>query len=518
MKTTSGLSMNGPENERAGSQVSGAPPELSARERALATLLLVGVGVCFLILQLTLVSMHRRPTWDEAIYLSQVAPRARALWFLPWRARGITLLIAPVLDLGGSVAAVRLFLALTFSTALIVAYWIWIPVLGAGAPLASAFFAGGWLAIESASEIKPNVAASLLGIAAVGLLARRLRGEDGGVVIWAAVSVALMALFRPSEAAALTAAAWLYVLLLRRSDWRILVPLTLGLAAGWLPWLIEMSVRFGGPLDALRLSSAAAQAGKASIWQNASLYLANTNGQLTGIPVLGVVWWGWIIIAWIIAVIGAKTRPERAAVGLCSFAALAFLLEYFAWIGVHQDRYLLPAYGLVAVLAAAGIMSLLRGPTLAKRIGAFSLVLVVPWAVWQGSVVRGVEDQAREREAILVPVGARVAELAAGRPCTLVSTNSAPYLAYAAGCVVPVIPARLQQLAQGSAPFAQGAIHHGGPSTSELKALSEGHGLVFVVAAGRVSPPLASLSPKAKFTEGKQLWRIYELGAHEPAT
>ena len=499
--------------EHVGSTASGTLFELSARERALAAWLVVGVGVVYLILQLALVPMHRRPSWDEAIYLSQVSPRAPALWFLPWRARGITLLIAPVLHLGGSLAAVRLFLVLAFSAGLVIAFWIWVSVLGLGAPLAMALFAGGWLALDSGSEIKPNFTASLLGIAAAGFVVRRLKGDGRGALIGAAASVALMAVFRPAEAVVLTAAVSLYILLFRRAEWRILVPLTLGLALGWLPWLIEMSIRFGGPLNALRLSSAAAQGGQAKVLHNVKGYLANTSGQRTGRPVLGVIWWSWIIVMWLTAVIRAKTRQERTAVGLCSFAVLAAIFEYFVWIGSHQARYLLPAYGIVAIPCAMGVVSLLRGRMPAKLVGTLSLVLVIPWAVWLGAVVRAVERPEQGHVPITVPLGERVSALTAGRPCTLASTVAAPVLAYTAGCVVPIVPARLGQLAQGSAPFTQGALPPGGPSASELKALTSGDGLVIIVAGGRVAPPLALLSPSATFTGENNTWHIYEFGA-----
>ena len=44
-----------------------------------------------------------RPSgWDEAVYVSQVTPGMEAMFMAAWRARGITLLIAPVTLLGGS--------------------------------------------------------------------------------------------------------------------------------------------------------------------------------------------------------------------------------------------------------------------------------------------------------------------------------------------------------------------------------------------------------------------------------
>ncbi|HJQ72922.1 MAG TPA: hypothetical protein VJ887_05875, partial [Actinomycetota bacterium] len=57
-------------------------------EIALARRLLLVVGVGYLVVQLFAFSLDRPPSWDEAIYLSQVSPGAVALPFLPYRARG----------------------------------------------------------------------------------------------------------------------------------------------------------------------------------------------------------------------------------------------------------------------------------------------------------------------------------------------------------------------------------------------------------------------------------------------
>ena len=80
-------------------------------EARLARRLLLVVGASYLVAQLLLFSPSRAPSWDEAIYLSQVTPGVHAIAFAPSRARGISLLVAPITMAGGSVAAVRLFLA-----------------------------------------------------------------------------------------------------------------------------------------------------------------------------------------------------------------------------------------------------------------------------------------------------------------------------------------------------------------------------------------------------------------------
>ena len=106
-------------------------------EVALARRLLLVVGLMFLGAQLLAFSLDRPPSWDEAIYLSQVAPGAEALPFVPSRARGITFLAAPVLQLGGSLVHVRLFLAVASAVALTAAFRSWAKVTGLGAVAAA---------------------------------------------------------------------------------------------------------------------------------------------------------------------------------------------------------------------------------------------------------------------------------------------------------------------------------------------------------------------------------------------
>ena len=121
------------------------------------------------------------PSWDEAIYLSQVAPGAEALPFVPSRARGITFLAIPVLQLGGSLAQLRLFLAVASAAALTAAFRMWAPVIGFGAVAAALLFAAAWPALFYGSELMPNLWVALVCVAATAVLARRLASRRGSV-------------------------------------------------------------------------------------------------------------------------------------------------------------------------------------------------------------------------------------------------------------------------------------------------------------------------------------------------
>jgi len=105
-----------PETERARpAATTGEGP--TDRERRLAWWLLLAVGVGFLVTQLVVAPPGRPSGWDEAVYVSQVTPGMEAMFMAAWRARGITLLIAPVTLLGGSLDAVHLYLTIVSAAA-----------------------------------------------------------------------------------------------------------------------------------------------------------------------------------------------------------------------------------------------------------------------------------------------------------------------------------------------------------------------------------------------------------------
>ena len=59
---------------------------------------LILVCLSFLVLQWMLFPHDRPPGWDESVYLSQITPGAEAAFFAGWRARGITVIVAPTVS------------------------------------------------------------------------------------------------------------------------------------------------------------------------------------------------------------------------------------------------------------------------------------------------------------------------------------------------------------------------------------------------------------------------------------
>ncbi len=217
--------------------------QLAAADRAAVRALAI-VGVVSFAAQLALAPWRIAPSWDESIYLSQVAP-GPALPFVASRARGIVAFVAPLAGAGVSLPFLRIVLAAAAAAAIVLAFVPWVRVIGRAAVWAAAVFASSWLSLFYGSEVMPNLWVAVLGVATVGVGIHAI-GSPGqrNLLAITALLTAAAASFRPPDAVAivvpiLVLAAWMRA-------WRPAGALLAGLVVGVGLWVIEMSVRFGG--------------------------------------------------------------------------------------------------------------------------------------------------------------------------------------------------------------------------------------------------------------------------------
>ncbi len=467
-----------------------------ARERALAWRLLIAVGIGYLIVQLATVPTSRPPGWDESIYLSQVMPGVDPMFFLASRARGITFLVAPVAWLGGSVRDVRLFLMVASAVAMTVTFRLWIPLVGLAAPLAALLFCGTWQSLVNGSEVMPNLWAAILGLATAGLTARALESGTTSHAVLAAAALGATALVRPTDATVVAAALGLYVLSCRRSHWRLLFVLGAGLIVGWLPWFIEMSVRFGGPVEALREAAAAGRVMTTSVGHNLFVHLAATGGELTPtrVPVPGAISWGLLAILAGVGIVRAVRPTERAVAILASIGALALGAAYVIFVWGTSPRFFLPVYAFASLPAAVGLVALLRATTWSRVAGAGLLALVIPWAIWQGAMPNRFLERRMTSTVALRDIGLRLRELADHRPCSFMSPHGYPMIEFAAGC------------------HGADLLRPRGPTASELAEFGADGREVFVILKREARPasPLGSIVPVPVPGPGRT-WLIYHV-------
>jgi hypothetical protein len=466
------------------------------RERQVAWWILLAIGAAYLVTQLLRFPSDRPSNWDEAVYVSQVTPGMEALFMAAWRSRGITLLVAPVTLLGGSLSDVRLYLTIVSAAALTSTFGLWIPLIGFAAPIAAFLFSFTWLALINGSAVMPNFWAAILGVAVAGLVARRLEGGSLTHAVLAAAMLGAMALIRPTEATVMAGVIGLYLLVFTRESWRFGLALGVGFALGWLPWVLEMSIRFGGPLNALRQARSAGHIAIAPVGENVLAHLGFTYGRAKlppdGLPVAGIVWWSLLVVLSLIALRRSVGSPARSAALLSFLATAAFALEYLVLVPIVAARFLLPAYAFAGLTAAIGVVSLIRSGIAARIVGAALLLLIVPWAIWQGEVgTRVLANQLRPAEKLFA-AGVALKELANGRPCSFVSPANFPQVQIASGC-------------NG------GQLTSPTPTAAQLDAVAAGQEVfIILLRPAKARSPLADLEP-TRLRAVRRPWFVYQL-------
>ncbi|MFE1762687.1 hypothetical protein ACFW81_00455 [Streptomyces angustmyceticus] len=200
--------------------------------------------------------------WDETVYLSQVDRQVPAAFFSAPRARGVSLLLAPMAALTTSAPVLHCYLAVLSGAALLLTLCVWRRLLPAPVPaLGGALFAGLWITLFYGPQAMPNLWAAYAALAATGCFLRAVRQPsrqlapraDRRAAAGLAVAVAVAALMRPTDAVWL--AVPLFAAALCVPSWRrpaVLLALPAGLVLGCAQWVVEAYLSYGGLLARLR--------------------------------------------------------------------------------------------------------------------------------------------------------------------------------------------------------------------------------------------------------------------------
>ncbi|MFF4507544.1 hypothetical protein [Streptomyces sp. NPDC001401] len=404
---------------------------------------LAAVAGAFTLAQLVVVRPGMRLGWDEAVYVSQVSPHAPAAFFSAPRARGISLLVAPIAGWSSSTPLLRVYLALLSGLGLFLALRAWrglfpVRVLALG----GALFASLWVTVFYGPQAMPNywVAVGALAGVACFLHAQADRTRQGPV--WGlAASAVLMAWMRPTDALWTSLPLLFALVCLRRwRHGRLLTALAGGLAAGAAEWVIEAYVRFGGLGQ--RLSEGSEIQGELGWHIAIGDQLRSLGGRSLCRPCTGAMpnpavtaWWFAlpVLAALGLAVAVRARRTPLTALPLACAATAA--IPYLFLIGYAAPRFLLPAYALLAIPVADALAWLVTAPSPAWRPIAVTLLavglaghLAVQYAVLAHTARRTTADHEgwARTAAALHRMGVRP-------PCLLTGPSAIP-IAFSAGC------------------------------------------------------------------------------------
>ncbi|OIK29602.1 hypothetical protein [Streptomyces malaysiense] len=405
-----------------------------------AALPLAAVAAAFTLAQLLLVRPGMGLGWDEAVYVSQVGVRAPAAYFSAPRARGISLLVAPVAAWSSSTVLLRCYLAVLSGLALYVASRAWrglfpprVIVLGA------ALFASLWVTLFYGLQAMPNYWVAVGASVTVGSYLRAGAPRSGRAAFGGlAAGAVLMGWTRPMDAV------WVVLPLLatglRHRHWHRLSVLLAGLAAGVAEWVVEAYVRYGGLLH--RLSEGSAIQGGLG-WHLAVVdQLRSLGGRTLCRPCAGALpgplvtfWWCALPLLAALALLFAVRAGRTAVTALPLACAASAAFPYLFLIGYAAPRFLLPAYALLAFPVAAALLRLASAPPPRRRPvarGALLLVAAVHLGVQLTVLVR-TTDVATAGHRSWSRTAATLHRLGVRAPCLVTGEDALP-VAFYAGC------------------------------------------------------------------------------------
>lgn len=414
-------------------------PAPGGARRTRGTAALAAVAAAFTLAQLLLVRPGMGLGWDETVYVSQVSAHAPAAFFSAPRARGVSLLVAPVASWSSSTALLRIYLAALSGLALFLALRAWHGLFRDRVlALAGALFASLWVTVFYGPQAMPNYWVAVGALSTVGCFLRAGAGRGRSAYRGLAASAALMAWMRPMDA--VWAVLPLLVLGLAHRRRRPLAVLLAGLTAGAAEWVVEAYLRYGGLVHRLA-EGAAIQGGLgghlAVVDQLRSLGGRTLCRPCTGDlphPVVTVWWFALPLLAALGLTVAVRARRTAATLLPLACAATAafpylFLIDYAA------PRFLLPAYALLVLPAADALVYLVGAPPPRRRPAVATLVclgLAAHLAVQLAVLVHTVDATTAQHRG-WSRTAAALHRLGVRPPCLLTGDEAIP-IAFYTGC------------------------------------------------------------------------------------
>jgi hypothetical protein len=414
----------------------------SLRQGQIALLL---VGLMFLVVQLVIVRHPLGLSQDESNYLAKVDPRVPELYWTQPRAWGMPVLAAPVAVFSPSLTIYRLYFGFLSSAGLIAAFWPWLRVLRPMvAPAAALFFSTIWFTAAFVSLVMPNLYVALGAVAVTGLFLRAVHDPVWWRLALTTAAAGLVALVRPTDSVLVIAplcAIALVVSRLRRL--KVLAAVAVGELLGWLPWIIEGYLRFGGPVERLRAAETSGTHGLNLRSSNLLIFprlldgtpmyccSGGTPSDAGPVPLALTTWLvGVLVIAALGVVWSVSERrlPEMMLVCLPAGVLAAF---YLLLPGFTALRFLLPAFALLSLPVAFALVHTMR------RWRKTAAVIIV--AALVGHVAPMLLLAERQMDAIWrwrsaqVQAAAALQPLIIKRPCLVIANPPSP-LAFYLGC------------------------------------------------------------------------------------
>lgn len=372
--------------------------------------------------------------WDEAVYLAEVMPGVTSAGMGPHRARGISLLAAPVAWIG-SIWVLRAYLLCAWTAMLAYAFSSWRPHIPTVAVIVGSGLLGlSWQALLYPTELSPNLWVAGTAVALMAQVRPRPGRGVGHLVALGSLATALF-LLRPVDAMIVTVGAIGTALATPEpADRPAIAAVVGGSIVGASAWSVEAFLRFGGPIARLQEAGALVARDTDPVVQHLRLL----DGPLMGPdpdPTLSwsaLVWFGVLALTAVLATVHDVSRRGARGSSLLPVTLTATALAaVYANVGVLAPRFLLPAVALLAVPAGAGIA---RAQQRIGRVGTGVVIaLLLPMVVWNVGTAARLHDEQVEARAEVDALAAALPDVYQP-PCSFASVYAWPQLQVATGC------------------------------------------------------------------------------------
>ncbi|MGB8362874.1 MAG: hypothetical protein WCE80_15855 [Acidimicrobiia bacterium] len=389
------------------------------------------VAVVYASSQLLLLDTSRFFSWDEAIYTSQVSPFADALSMGAHRARGVTLIVAPVAAITDSMPVLRSYLALVSSAGLFGAFVVWCRSVRWAAPIAAGLFATSWIAVYYGSAVYPNLYSALIAVAATGITLRVDTSESRTTLFVLGGVMTVGMLVRPTEAVIVAVCVVAVAFFEARPRIVAICVASLGgLTVGALPWLAEAWIRFEGPLQRLHAASAAVGGGLRS---NVLDYLHTLDGSAGPINRWALLDFGLLLLLGMAGLFRREPKMRRMA-GIVMASAALLVSPYLFATEPIADRFMLPGYGMLCLGSALGVTAIshaLERTGLATIVLAASVLLI---GAWNYPALKAWDDRQVGNADTALTLGEAVEARSGSDDCFFLSPFNYPAISFASGC------------------------------------------------------------------------------------
>jgi hypothetical protein len=403
---------------------------------------LVLVSVVFLAAELTPALLRMPLGADEITYIARTSVHASAISLPPVHGQGVGLLAAPVTLLTTSLTALRIWMSLLSAIGLFLAVLCWrglrpMWVLA----LAELILASLAITQTSGVQVYPDWWGALGVLALTGLFLHAVKGSmsDRAVLPLIALASLLIALLRPQNVVFLMGPVILAALVVRR--WRrpkVLIAMGIGIALGFLQWLVGAYLWFGGLGGRIQLSGQEPPSlrlyfalGTQLRSLNGPWYCTPPNCSGWAVPYESPWWLAFFALAALGLWVGWR-GTTKASSGLAAVTAAWVFLLYAFLVPFGAPRYLLPTFALMVILAADAIVWAVSESRWQKLAAIAACLFLLGGIVSQRAIL--------QRQASYLRLGrqfqaqaAQLEKMGVHPPCALVNTSIAWYL----GCSAP---------------------------------------------------------------------------------